>query len=326
MSKYFKYALGEIILVVIGILIALQINNWNESRKEDQKIQSILLKIKDDLIADLDVVNNNMYSLKQKDSLALLIYNKEMDEDTFINMGGANLPFISIVLDMNTSGYEQLKANIDKVPREYSELMSALNDIYISTKSNLDIYNQIMDETVNESLKSLAKTKSWFADWGRGIPSEDAIEYFMNDSLSLNQMTFYLQSLESTAFEGHRLKVRSINAIKLIDSITQSKSDLPPNVRTYLADTDIRNGLLGTYRLKENKDKTKTMNDTTLYVSNKKESLFINSDTNPETILYWCYNLTFVSQPGFVSFKKQENGEIELQIQKRSGNLSYVKE
>ena len=32
-SKYFKYAIGEIILVVIGILIALQVNNWNENRK-----------------------------------------------------------------------------------------------------------------------------------------------------------------------------------------------------------------------------------------------------------------------------------------------------
>ena len=29
-GKYFKYAIGEIVLVVIGILIALQINNWNE--------------------------------------------------------------------------------------------------------------------------------------------------------------------------------------------------------------------------------------------------------------------------------------------------------
>jgi hypothetical protein len=33
-SKYFKYAIGEIVLVVIGILIALQINNWNQSEKE----------------------------------------------------------------------------------------------------------------------------------------------------------------------------------------------------------------------------------------------------------------------------------------------------
>ncbi len=33
-GKYFKYAIGEIVLVVIGILIAISINNWNEHRKE----------------------------------------------------------------------------------------------------------------------------------------------------------------------------------------------------------------------------------------------------------------------------------------------------
>ena len=35
-GKYFKYAIGEILLVVIGILIALQINNWNEANKETE--------------------------------------------------------------------------------------------------------------------------------------------------------------------------------------------------------------------------------------------------------------------------------------------------
>ncbi len=34
-SKYFKYAIGEILLVVIGILIALQINNLNEAKKQE---------------------------------------------------------------------------------------------------------------------------------------------------------------------------------------------------------------------------------------------------------------------------------------------------
>ncbi len=41
-GKYFKYAIGEIVLVVIGILIALQINNWNESRKARVKEVEIL--------------------------------------------------------------------------------------------------------------------------------------------------------------------------------------------------------------------------------------------------------------------------------------------
>ena len=41
-GKYFKYAIGEIILVVIGILIALQINNWNEFNKERESEKIIL--------------------------------------------------------------------------------------------------------------------------------------------------------------------------------------------------------------------------------------------------------------------------------------------
>ncbi len=48
-SKYFKYAIGEIILVVIGILIALQINNWNESRKLRNQELKYLENLRSDL-------------------------------------------------------------------------------------------------------------------------------------------------------------------------------------------------------------------------------------------------------------------------------------
>lgn len=47
-GRYLKYAIGEIILVVIGILIALSINNWNESRKLEQKKQVLILNLIDD--------------------------------------------------------------------------------------------------------------------------------------------------------------------------------------------------------------------------------------------------------------------------------------
>ena len=48
--KYLLYAFGEVMLVVIGILIALQINNWNESKK----LNTQLHQYKDNLIAELD--------------------------------------------------------------------------------------------------------------------------------------------------------------------------------------------------------------------------------------------------------------------------------
>jgi len=49
-GKYFKYAIGEIILVVIGILIALSINSWNQKRLDHQEENEILSNLKKDYI------------------------------------------------------------------------------------------------------------------------------------------------------------------------------------------------------------------------------------------------------------------------------------
>ena len=52
LTQYLLYALGEIVLVVIGILLALQINNWNEERKESKAINNVLDEIREDLLQD----------------------------------------------------------------------------------------------------------------------------------------------------------------------------------------------------------------------------------------------------------------------------------
>lgn len=52
-GKYIKYAVGEIVLVVIGILIALQVNNWNEGRKSKLQQTVFLKNIRQDLMNDL---------------------------------------------------------------------------------------------------------------------------------------------------------------------------------------------------------------------------------------------------------------------------------
>lgn len=56
-GKYIGYAFGEIILVVIGILIALQINNWNENRKSKHELDRIYLSIIDEIDNDVQILN-----------------------------------------------------------------------------------------------------------------------------------------------------------------------------------------------------------------------------------------------------------------------------
>ncbi|TDQ16640.1 hypothetical protein DFQ04_2762 [Algoriphagus boseongensis] len=57
-GKYLKYAVGEIVLVVIGILIALQLNNWNENRKEDRQLKGYLHKISQNVSQDILQINS----------------------------------------------------------------------------------------------------------------------------------------------------------------------------------------------------------------------------------------------------------------------------
>ncbi|PWI29755.1 hypothetical protein DI383_08325 [Flavobacteriaceae bacterium LYZ1037] len=80
-SKYLIYAIGEIILVVIGILIALQINNWNENLKQDKEEITILENLKKNLI------------LAKNQSDSLISYEKRLIKDiiTVINYESNNL-------------------------------------------------------------------------------------------------------------------------------------------------------------------------------------------------------------------------------------------
>ena len=60
-SKYLKYAVGEIVLVMIGILLALQVNNWNEARKEYDKKLALLKSLKVEFTLNLEQLDSVMY-------------------------------------------------------------------------------------------------------------------------------------------------------------------------------------------------------------------------------------------------------------------------
>ncbi|MCO4821830.1 MAG: hypothetical protein KC469_07165 [Flavobacteriaceae bacterium] len=74
-GKYFKYAIGEILLVVIGIMIALQINNWNENRKLAVKSYNYLQRLQEDIESVSKGVNSSIKASERKYHQALLALN-----------------------------------------------------------------------------------------------------------------------------------------------------------------------------------------------------------------------------------------------------------
>ena len=110
-SKYFKYAIGEILLVVIGILIALQINNWNENRKLQKREVQILKEIKSDLFQTkkdiIEAVNNHKEVVGSSQYLLEAIHLKLPYSDSiFRGFADASKEFEIVP---KTSGFENLK-------------------------------------------------------------------------------------------------------------------------------------------------------------------------------------------------------------------------
>ena len=118
-SKYFKYAIGEIILVVIGILIALQINNWNENRKQSKQERAILSQLRFEFISNLNQLNQKILSKKETVKSALQLF-KYIDFEEFRNKDSIDyhlartIPFTTfdpIVNDLAVSGELRLIKN-----------------------------------------------------------------------------------------------------------------------------------------------------------------------------------------------------------------------
>lgn len=103
-GRYFKYALGEIILVMIGILLALQINNWNETQKDNYLEQSFLKKLKSNLEDDItlfkEVNGNNGTYLKHLDSAKMIIENYKNFTTSDLQK---HLPFLMYYTRFNTN-------------------------------------------------------------------------------------------------------------------------------------------------------------------------------------------------------------------------------
>ena len=108
-SKYFKYAIGEIILVVIGILIALQINNWNENRKEKDSLNTIYNIVVSDLKSDIKTIPEVLkYNNYKKPLLEHIIKGKLSKEDYISNPKYFDLIGGSEDFYLRTKGFEPI--------------------------------------------------------------------------------------------------------------------------------------------------------------------------------------------------------------------------
>ncbi|TYA54318.1 DUF6090 family protein [Formosa maritima] len=83
-SKYLLYAIGEIILVVIGILIALSINNWNEKQKEKKQIRNIYARVVNDFENSASEIDSILKGMDATIPLMQKVMREDIDRDSLL--------------------------------------------------------------------------------------------------------------------------------------------------------------------------------------------------------------------------------------------------
>ncbi|MCF7561796.1 DUF6090 family protein [Sabulilitoribacter multivorans] len=141
-SKYLLYAIGEIVLVVIGILIALQINNWNENRKQKAKVNNYLKSMVIDLNSDTKAYERIIDSYElQVENNTLIFKDKNYQE----------LPLDSIVSKITSyyamhqivdQTYQKIKNSGLSDNLGSKELNDAINNYYFNGINSFNTFLQ----------------------------------------------------------------------------------------------------------------------------------------------------------------------------------------
>jgi len=171
--KYFKYAIGEIVLVVIGILIALSINNWNQSRLNNIEETNYLIRVCKDLKQDTTYLNYEIKASKREfDSLALFLKVMHEKQDSLlellrlIRLADWNPRNVNIqdntFLEMNSSGKFDLIKSV--------ELKTAIVEYYTTR----DIAHEHIAATIKHGFDMFMKL---LPDLARFYNYEDLKEY-----------------------------------------------------------------------------------------------------------------------------------------------------
>ncbi|WP_297695033.1 DUF6090 family protein [uncultured Eudoraea sp.] len=110
--KYSRYAIGEIILVVIGILIALQVNNWNEFQKDREIEKKALLNLVENMELTINKAERKIARIQRHNKSGQIIFAAIKNSDQTIDTLGRHFHWALMNhanLALSKAGYESLK-------------------------------------------------------------------------------------------------------------------------------------------------------------------------------------------------------------------------
>lgn len=186
LGSYLRYSVGETVLVVVGILIALQINNWNEDRIERRQAREFALALADDLAEDISMVgpveDQIRILIRQITELAGYTRGRPLDQidnaELYFYTWGMNYrpyQWSRATLDqMKSSGALRQISNKDLVERisAYDALSRHLDQDYTNDQDNLKAVSLVVAQVCNRNYANWEQARAYFS----AIPDGAAYE------------------------------------------------------------------------------------------------------------------------------------------------------
>jgi len=163
--KYFRYAIGEIVLVVIGILIALQVNNWNQDRISQLNAKYYFNSLIQDLEEDIAMIEDILYQtneiVERIDSLSHYVKNKNIEEISnldllILTLNKPHRPYTwnrTTIDDMKSSGsFANIKdETLSKKIAKYAAFTHHLDEDYFNDKAQFEKATELISLVVNNN-------------------------------------------------------------------------------------------------------------------------------------------------------------------------------
>ena len=191
-TKYLLYALGEIILVVVGILIALQINNWNENRKSNDQLENILTYISEDLKGDTLEIGLVLRNYEQRKPVFKRVLEDSAtveDYKTKLFYGSLVTSFVPMKIDER--GYNLLKNYSSSIENQQDSLVTDIIQFYNSFLNLTEEFQgQVKDDVIN-NITDWKNTQDWFSSLMSGKLDDRFLNYVLTDPEYKNKVAYH---------------------------------------------------------------------------------------------------------------------------------------
>lgn len=180
--KYLIYATGEIALIMIGILLALYINNLNVKHQYQNQIDNNVLRLRSELEENISASRKTIERLRYKDSLIHLVMTDSVKEIDYYN--NLDLPFLIVnnhQISLSDKAYQNLLL-VNVSDHKYKEqLLSDVKDLYSLTEPVTTTSKRMSEFIFDTGIPFLSKQIKSFGDitYSRTIKKE-AIAYYLN--------------------------------------------------------------------------------------------------------------------------------------------------